>query len=322
MLSAAKPLPKQQVNKGKVWLIFVLGAASLFGTAVVMENNRTFFPAISRANRAMAVTRRQEEVCNCGGCLVVCRAHVCTLVYACVCILGTHVEKNSMRTTIAIPHISQLSKQKQEAVDDAYLRSLEAGAGVPPLPAQLSDPSYFPSSGNPTSTTTSAAVGVDTVDEETARLTAAVQAGLAQASQRVASSSSNAGSSAEGAAADIQRVQAESIPTPGPAEYPAQLQAEDATPTQDAAAPSPSSPLYTPNGATVSTSAITPSQDPSSGYVVVTEQDPAALAGATVLQQVQSIATAGVQQSRVAVKQLQKGLEAAKARGDQSSSSQ
>ncbi len=61
-MSAAKPIPQQQVNKGKVWLIFVLGAASLFGAAVVLENNSTFFPAISRANRAMSITRRQEDV--------------------------------------------------------------------------------------------------------------------------------------------------------------------------------------------------------------------------------------------------------------------
>lgn len=60
--ASARPLPKQQVNKGKVWLIFVLGAASLFGAAVVMENNASFFPAISRANRAMATARQQEDV--------------------------------------------------------------------------------------------------------------------------------------------------------------------------------------------------------------------------------------------------------------------
>ena len=53
LTTMAKPLKVQQVNKGRVWLLFVLGASSLFGATVLLENNEAWFPAISRANRAM-----------------------------------------------------------------------------------------------------------------------------------------------------------------------------------------------------------------------------------------------------------------------------
>ncbi len=59
--SLAKPLRAQSVNKGKVWLVFVLGAAGLFSAAVLLENNERFFPAISRANKAMAAGRKAMQ---------------------------------------------------------------------------------------------------------------------------------------------------------------------------------------------------------------------------------------------------------------------
>lgn len=54
--SLAKPLKVQTVNKSRIWLLFVFGASSLFGLTVVAENNETFFPAISRANKALAAS--------------------------------------------------------------------------------------------------------------------------------------------------------------------------------------------------------------------------------------------------------------------------
>lgn len=49
----AKPMKKQYIDKGKVWLVFVGGAALLFMTTVLAENNEKWFPAIARANKAM-----------------------------------------------------------------------------------------------------------------------------------------------------------------------------------------------------------------------------------------------------------------------------
>ena len=63
--SLAKPLKVQTVNKGRVWLLFILGASSLFAITIVAENNEAWFPAISRANKAMAASaaakKRNEE---------------------------------------------------------------------------------------------------------------------------------------------------------------------------------------------------------------------------------------------------------------------
>ncbi|CAL8468463.1 g8003 [Coccomyxa elongata] len=59
--SLARALPKQQVDKGRIWLICILGAAGLFGGTVLLENNEKFFPAISKANKAMAQARKQQE---------------------------------------------------------------------------------------------------------------------------------------------------------------------------------------------------------------------------------------------------------------------
>lgn len=58
----AKALPKPQIEKGKVWAVFIGGAASLFIVTVAAENNKSWFPAIARANAAMAVARKRAEV--------------------------------------------------------------------------------------------------------------------------------------------------------------------------------------------------------------------------------------------------------------------
>lgn len=58
-LSAAKPLTQTQANnKGKVWLIMVGAASGLFAATLLVENNTNFFPAIKRANTAMAAQRQ------------------------------------------------------------------------------------------------------------------------------------------------------------------------------------------------------------------------------------------------------------------------
>lgn len=58
----AKPLPKQEnIDKGKVWTVFIGGAASLFLVTVAAENNKSWFPAIARANEAMALARKRAE---------------------------------------------------------------------------------------------------------------------------------------------------------------------------------------------------------------------------------------------------------------------
>ena len=54
--SVAKPLKVQKVNKNRIWLLFVLGASTLFGVTVLAENNESWFPAISRANKALAAS--------------------------------------------------------------------------------------------------------------------------------------------------------------------------------------------------------------------------------------------------------------------------
>lgn len=61
MTQMARPLAKQPTNKGRIWLLIVLGAASLFGTTVVLENNGAWFPAISRANRAMRTSAKKKD---------------------------------------------------------------------------------------------------------------------------------------------------------------------------------------------------------------------------------------------------------------------
>jgi hypothetical protein len=49
-----------------VWVVFIGGAASLFILTVLVENNGAWFPAISRANQAMAKTKKQVEQVGAG----------------------------------------------------------------------------------------------------------------------------------------------------------------------------------------------------------------------------------------------------------------
>lgn len=58
---SAKALPQQKVEKEKVWLLFLGGAAALFGGTVLLENNEALFPAIARSNRALAASRKDSE---------------------------------------------------------------------------------------------------------------------------------------------------------------------------------------------------------------------------------------------------------------------
>ena len=61
MQAMAKPFKKQEVNKGRVWMLFVLGASSLFGVTVLVENNGAWFPAIAKANKAMKQSMKAME---------------------------------------------------------------------------------------------------------------------------------------------------------------------------------------------------------------------------------------------------------------------
>ncbi len=56
------PMPQQKVDKGKVWTVFIGGAAFLFLGTLALENNPNFFPAISRANQASAAYKKASEV--------------------------------------------------------------------------------------------------------------------------------------------------------------------------------------------------------------------------------------------------------------------
>lgn len=62
VVTTAKPLQAQKVNKGRIWLLFVLGASTLFGATILLENNEAWFPAISRANRAMAASMKAAKI--------------------------------------------------------------------------------------------------------------------------------------------------------------------------------------------------------------------------------------------------------------------
>jgi hypothetical protein len=64
---AAKPLPKQTIDKGKVWQYFIGGAVTLFLGTIALENYEGWFPAISRANKAMAASRQSAQQVRGGG---------------------------------------------------------------------------------------------------------------------------------------------------------------------------------------------------------------------------------------------------------------
>ena len=59
----AKPIQQQKVDKGFVALLFAGGAASLFGSAVLLEKNSRFFPAIYKANQVMREAEKRNKVC-------------------------------------------------------------------------------------------------------------------------------------------------------------------------------------------------------------------------------------------------------------------
>ncbi len=57
----ARPLPKQTVDKSKIWTLFLGGAGVLFVGTVLAENKEEWFPAISRANKAMEMSRKATQ---------------------------------------------------------------------------------------------------------------------------------------------------------------------------------------------------------------------------------------------------------------------
>ena len=162
MTSLARPLKAQTVNKGKVWLVFVLGAAGLFGAAVLLENNERFFPAISRANKAMAATRKAGQA----------RARACHCLWRrkpkewkrCVKAFARLVLSVPRCPSVAEPKsVSAQAKEEQEAAIEAELAqqqrlqgAVEAGlaearqravtpsAPAPVAPARASEPSDAP----------------------------------------------------------------------------------------------------------------------------------------------------------------------------------
>ncbi|RMZ55280.1 hypothetical protein APUTEX25_005558 [Auxenochlorella protothecoides] len=52
-LQAARPLPQQPIDKGRIWFVLIVGASALFGATVLLENRAAWFPAIAKANQAM-----------------------------------------------------------------------------------------------------------------------------------------------------------------------------------------------------------------------------------------------------------------------------
>lgn len=58
----ARPLPKQKVDKDRVWVFCIGGAVALFLGTLAVENNDKFFPAISRANQASNMMKKAAEV--------------------------------------------------------------------------------------------------------------------------------------------------------------------------------------------------------------------------------------------------------------------
>jgi hypothetical protein len=61
-MQRAKPLTQQRpVNKGKVWLLLCGGAAGLFAATLLVENWAGLFPAVARANQAMAAQKGASE---------------------------------------------------------------------------------------------------------------------------------------------------------------------------------------------------------------------------------------------------------------------
>jgi hypothetical protein len=60
-IDAAKPLTKQTIDKGKVWQYFIGSAVTLFLGTIALENYEGWFPAISRANKAMMANKTNNQ---------------------------------------------------------------------------------------------------------------------------------------------------------------------------------------------------------------------------------------------------------------------
>lgn len=54
------PLKVQKVEKKKVWLVFIIGASTLFAFTNIIENYSSWFPAVKRANEAMSNRRKRQ----------------------------------------------------------------------------------------------------------------------------------------------------------------------------------------------------------------------------------------------------------------------
>lgn len=52
---------KTKVSKSRVWTVFAVGAAGVFGGAVAAERLEALFPAIAKANKAMEASRKAAE---------------------------------------------------------------------------------------------------------------------------------------------------------------------------------------------------------------------------------------------------------------------
>lgn len=71
-IDAARPLKVEPVNKPKVWAVGLFSATLLFLFTIAAENNEAWFPAISKANKAMNISKKQAQVRdNHSGCRVV-----------------------------------------------------------------------------------------------------------------------------------------------------------------------------------------------------------------------------------------------------------
>jgi len=54
------PLKVQKVEKKKVWLVFIIGASTLFAFTNIIENYSGWFPSVKRANEAMSTRRKRQ----------------------------------------------------------------------------------------------------------------------------------------------------------------------------------------------------------------------------------------------------------------------
>lgn len=122
----AKPMKKQPIDKGKVWIVFVGGAAILYCTTLLVEDRSGWFPAITKANSYLKMRSKQIEVsmyvyarmlysrdyrghnarprqtCQCMCCCAVCIRRACAIGPVCkyaarqgICSAALHVPRTS-----------------------------------------------------------------------------------------------------------------------------------------------------------------------------------------------------------------------------------